>query len=267
MPSHRATSATSATSTASAAPVWRVCVTRDEAADGPLGAALRARAFAPVACPVLVEAPPEDTHALAQAAGQLARYDWIVCASARAVQAVTRARGRTWPPQARTAAVGAATARAIAQAGVREPVVTAPADGADALWTVLRDAAAWSGVHALVLTTDGGRRLLADRLRESGALVDEVEAYRMAPREAAAIARDWTAAAPDAVVIASPRVAMTLTEAVGTEALTALRCVVAIGATTAAALTHLGVPCVTAAVADFAAAADTLTAVRAGVHR
>ena len=244
-----------------------MCVTRDEAADGPLGAALRAHAFAPVACPVLLEVPPEDARPLAQAAGQLERYDWIVCASARAVQAVTRTRGRAWPPHARTAAVGAATARALSQAGVREPVVTAPTDGADALWTVLRAAAAWSGARVLVLTTDGGRRLLADRLCEWGARVDEVEAYRMAPREATAIARDWTAAAPDAVVIASPRVAATLTEAVGTEALTALRCVVAIGATTSAALTHLGVPCVTARVADFAAAADTLAAARAGARR
>ncbi len=257
----------SPTSTASAAPVWRVCVTRDEAADGPLGAALRAHAFAPVACPVLLEAPPEDARPLAQAAGQLERYDWIVCASARAVQAVTRARGGTWPPQARTAAVGAATARALAQAGVREPVVTAPADGADALWTVLREAAAWSGARVLVLTTDGGRRSLADRLRESSALVDEVEAYRMAPREATAIARDWRVGAADAVVIASPRVAATLVGAVGTEALTVLQCVVAIGATTAAALTHHGVPSVTAPAADFAAAADTLAAARAGARR
>ena len=253
-----------APSAASTASSWRVCVTRDEAADGPLGTALRARAFAPVPCPVLVEAPPEDARPLAQAAGQLERDDWIVCASARAVQAVTRARGRAWPARARTAAVGAATARAIAQAGVLEPVVTAPVDGADGLWAVLRDAAAWPGVRVLVLTTDGGRRLLADRLRRTGALVDEVAAYRMAPREAAAIARDWTAAAPDAAIIASPRVAATLAEAMGAEALTALRCVVAIGPTTAAALARLGVPCVTATLVDFAAAADTLASARAG---
>lgn len=254
-------------STPSAAPVWRVGVTRDEAADGPLGAALRAHAFAPVACPVLLEAPPEDARPLAQAAGQLERYDWIVCASARAVQAVTRTRDHAWPPHARTAAVGAATARAIAQAGVLAPAVTAPGDGADALAAVLRETAAWSGARVLVLTTDGGRRLLADRLREWGARVDEVEAYRMAPREATAIARDWTAAAPEAVVIASPRVAATLAGAVGTEALAVLRCVVAIGATTAAALTHHGVPSVTAPAADFAAAAATLAAARAGARR
>lgn len=244
-----------------------MCVTRDEAADGPLSAALRAHAFAPVACPVLVEAPPRDGQALAQAATQLERYDWIVCASARAVPAVTRARGHAWPAGARTAAVGAATARAIAQAGVVEPAVTAPGDGADALAAVLHEAAAWPGARVLVLTTDGGRRLLADRLCEWGARVDEVEAYRMAPREATAIAREWTAAAPDAVVIASPRVAATLVGAVGTEALTVLQCVVAIGATTAAALTHHGVPSVTAIAADFAAAAATLAAARAGARR
>lgn len=244
-----------------------MCVTRDEAANGPLGSALLSRAFVPVACPVLVEGPPPDALALARAAGQLERYHWIVCASARAVAALTRARADVWPAGARTAAVGTATARAIAQAGGYEPVVTAPADGAAALWTVLREAAAWPGVRVLVLTTDGGRRLLADRLRQAGAQVDEVEAYRMTPRPHAAIARDWAAAAPDAAVIASSRVATTLVAAVGPDALATLRCVVAIGATTATTLGQLGVPCRTATTADFGAVAAALSHARAGVRQ
>ncbi|MGQ0737395.1 MAG: uroporphyrinogen-III synthase [Acidobacteriota bacterium] len=240
---------------------WRVCVTRDEPADGPLSAAPRTYRLQPVRCPVLVESPPENRQGLDDAARHLGGYDWVVCGSARSVRALTRARGDVWPPGVRMAAVGGSTAGAFTQAGAAPPPVTAAGDGAEALWSSLEHAAIWTQQRVVVPTTPGGRRVLIDRLREAGAIVDDVEAYRMTPRAPDAIARDW-AAAPDAVVIGSARVADVLVDVLGAGTLNALRRVVALGQTTAAALGRLGIPCQIPSRADFTEVARLLAARR-----
>jgi uroporphyrinogen-III synthase len=236
---------------------WRVAVTRDEPADGPLSTALRLHRLTPVPCPVLVEGPPADPDALADAANTLEQYDWVVAASARAVRAITRARGGPWPADIRTAAVGAATAAALAEAGVTRPTLVAPEPGAEALVTLLAEVD-WLERRVLVPTTPGGRTILAEHLRAAWAMVDEVEAYAMHPRAPGDIARDWHAAAPDAAVIASPRVAELLAAAIDVDGLRALRLVISIGATTRLALERLGVTSETPAHADFAECARLL---------
>ena len=240
--------------TAEPSGVWRVAVTRDEPPDGPLSTALRAHGLTPVACPVLIEGPPAAPAALQDAALTLEQYDWVVVASARSVRAISQARGGPWPPEIRTAAVGSATAAALAEAGVTRPTLVAPAEGAEALLTLLEEVD-WVDRRVLVPTTAGGRRLLAEHLRAAWAIVDEVEAYAMHPRAPRDIDADWQAAAPDAAVLASPRAAELLVAAIGVESLRALRVVVAIGATTAAALDALGIASVTPRQADFRDAA------------
>ncbi|MGE0816352.1 MAG: uroporphyrinogen-III synthase [Vicinamibacterales bacterium] len=231
-------------------------MTRDEGADGALSSALAGAGLFPCRCPLLTEAPPADPRPLARAAAALEAYDWIVVASARSVAALRRAAG-AWPRGVRTAAVGAATARALVEAGATPPPLVGEG-GAEPLWRVLGPAASWPGLRVLVPTTAGGRPFLADALREAGARVDLVEAYRMIPRAPEAIRADWRAAAADAVVVASPRAAATLVAAVGREPLAALRAVVAIGATTAEALAALGVPNRVSPAADFPAVARLL---------
>lgn len=238
--------------------VSRVATTSDDDRADVLAASLRALGLTPVACPVLIETPPADPTMLAEAARSLDGRAWVIVASVRAVRALTAARGRPWPAGVRTAAVGPATAQALRDAGVTTPVLTAPTAGAEALWDAL-SGLSWRGCDALVPTTPGGRTLLADRLRAAGAAVDEVEAYRMEPRPGLAIARDWTAATPEAVVLASAGAAGALVAAIGAEALGAVR-VVAIGATTAAALAAAGVRCESPAQASFEAAARLLSA-------
>ena len=229
---------------------WRVAVTRDEDRDGQLASALIAEGLTPCPCPVLVEAPPDNPAALVAAARDLEHYDWVVVASARAVTAISRARGGPWPAHLRTAAVGEATSRALVAAGVSEPPVAGEGDGAEALWATLTELMPWTGVHVLVPSTPGGRTDLTERLRAAGAHVNAVDAYRMVPRPAAAIVEDWTRAAPDAVVVTSPRVAETLYDAISGDRVRAVT-VVAIGATTAAALERLGVPATRPARAAF----------------
>ncbi|HQZ39358.1 MAG TPA: uroporphyrinogen-III synthase [Vicinamibacterales bacterium] len=242
---------------------WRVCVTHDEGPGGPLASALAACGFRPVFCPVLEERPADRPDRVASVAARLEDFDWVICASARAVRALAAARQAPWPRGVRTAAVGRRTGDTLIRAGAHPAPLVAEGDGAEALWQVLDRAAEWHDRRVLVATTPGGRRTLIEALRGAGARVDEVEAYRMCPRDTQAIAADWTTARPDAVVIASPRAAAVLAGAVGVASLKQLEAVMAIGPTTAEALATLEVPCLVAPRADFGEAAHALESVRA----
>ena len=226
-----------------------------------MSAALEHEGFEPVSCVVMEQLPAEHAAALESAAASLDTFDWVVCSSVRAVAALVSARTTPWPRSLRTAAVGAMTADALVAAGADPKPLVAESEGADGLWAVLSPIA-WTNRRVLVPTVPGGRRVLSERLRGAGALVTEVEAYRMTARPAAAIRAEWSAAHPDAAIIASPSTATALIGAIGHDALLALRAIVAIGPTTGAALAAAEVPCHQAARADFREAARTLAAVR-----
>jgi uroporphyrinogen-III synthase len=242
---------------------WRVAVTRDEGLDGPLATALRSEGFQAVICPVAIEAPAADPAAVAAVAGDLERFDWVVAASQRAVRALAGARGRPWPKGVRTAAVGRETAAALVAAGADPAPLVAAGAGADALWAVLERADRWPGRRVLAPTIAGGRRGVIDGLRAAGALVTEIEVYRMDPRPERDVVRDWRAAAPDAVVVASPSAGRLLVGAVGAPALRALRAVVAMGETTASALREAGLEATVPPAADFPSLARHLAGLRA----
>jgi uroporphyrinogen-III synthase len=233
---------------------WRVAVTRDEAADGPLCSALRLAGLIPVWCPVLREEPPVDLGPLRSAAAELHSFDWAMFASRRAVEAIAQSRGAPWPAGLRTAAVGARTAAALVQAGATPAPVIADAAGADALWSLLKDRD-WRGTRVLLPVVAGGRRALIDSLVAAGADVTVIEAYRMMPRTPRDIAGDWSLASPDAVILASPSTAQALIGAIGAAACRNMKAVVAIGSTTAAAIETAGLQCVVSPAADFAVVA------------
>jgi len=236
---------------------WRVAVTRNEDPSGALTAALRSEQFEPLLCPVFVERAPADPLPLFAAAAGLDHYDWVVCASARAVRALVGARKAGWPAHVRAAAVGARTAAALGEAGATA-VFTAPDAGAQALWTALAQVDRWTDRRVLVPNVSGGRQDLIDGLTAAGARVTTVEAYAMVPRPPADIAETWQSIAPESAVIVSPAVGTHLIQAVGASALQDLRAVVAMGATTARALAALGVHATTPSSADFSAIARHL---------
>lgn len=233
-----------------------MAVVREEPPGGPLASALERRGLIPVACPVLIAGPPTDPGPLLAAAARLAEYDWVVCASARAVAALGQVREEPWPARTRAAAVGIATAAALEALGVPHPPLVAEEAGAGALWTTLATQDRWPGRRVLALTTPGGRTTLTDGLRAAGAQVDAVESYRMQPRAAADIRRDWATADPDALAIGSPRAVTTLIEAIGLEPVSRLAATVAIGGTTAAALLECGISPHRAAEASFESVAE-----------
>ena len=239
----------------------RVAVTRDESAGGPLSEALRRRGLEPVSCAVVDEAPARDMGALARAARELERYDWLVVASARAVAALAEALGGAPLPAAlRTAAVGAKTKAALEAAGAVAPL-TAEVAGAAALLEALREAGGWAGKRVLLPRAERGGRELAEGLRSLGARVDEVVAYCTLERAVGEIVSAWTAASPDAVVVASPSAARALVRALGADRLRRLEPVVAIGPATAAALARLGVAAVVPPRADFESVAELASGV------
>ena len=226
---------------------------------------LESRGFMPVVIPILVEGPPSNGAALLDAARHIDRYHWAIFSSVRGVRAILAARGSGVPPTIRTAAVGPVTASELVKAGARDPLV-GETFNADALWATLRDRDAWPDRRVLIVTVAGGRRDVAEGLRSAGATVDEIEAYVMQPRPAAAIALEWTTGRVDAVILGSAAAAQHLIDAVGRHALQALRAVVPIGPMTARALVDAGLDVTVPRQATFAAAIEHLAAIRSKVE-
>jgi uroporphyrinogen-III synthase len=237
---------------------WRVAVTRDDKGEGSVAAALEQAGFLPIAIPILTEGPAPDPARLGELARDLERFDWIICASVRAVRAISTARGVPWPMHPRTAAVGPVTAAAMRDAGSSEPVV-AETFTAYALLETLDTVDAWRNRTVLITTVAGGRRDLIDGLRARGAAVTELEPYTMTPRPAREIRDDWVNASPDAVILGSAQTAAHLLNAIGADTIRALKAIVPIGPTTAATLDEAGLPYELPETATFAAAVDTLT--------
>ena len=207
--------------------------------------ALRALALDPVAMPVTRCVPPADPAALPAA---LARGDHaaIVVASARAADAVIAARGDLPLPE--VWAVGPATARTLAAAGIAAHVPPVAKDSAT-LAHALITARSLAGRRVLVPRAEDGRDEAIDALRAAGAEVEAVVAYRTVAVAAGdpAIARGLELLARgEAAVCAvfAPSQAAAL-DAVIPLATLATR-FVAIGETTARSLRDRGIVCVAA---------------------
>jgi uroporphyrinogen-III synthase len=124
-----------------------------------------------IAMPVTRTAPPDDPHALAIALAE--DYAAIVIASARAAAAVAAAgtpHGEVW-------AVGPATLRALADAGIGATYPSGVIDG-ESLAHAIVGARELAGKRVLVPRSETGRPEAAAILRAAGADVVEVVAYR-----------------------------------------------------------------------------------------
>ena len=123
--------------------------------------------------------PLEDTSALDQAIQQGRQYQWVIFTSVNgvwAVQARLDAVGMGWQAfgDASLAAIGPATAEALRKAGA-QPDFVPDEYIAEAIAAGIGEVA---GQRILLLRADIAREALAIELREKGARVDEVAAYR-----------------------------------------------------------------------------------------
>jgi uroporphyrinogen-III synthase len=244
----------------------RVLVTRAEPRNGPLSRLLRDRGAIVVHWPAYKIAFG-STRALKAALAERGRYHWIVFTSANAVQAAlacgARPRGRT-----RIAAVGEATAGALREQGW--PVHLKP-----------RRATALSLARQLAKSGVGGCRVLfphSERaapdltlaLRDAGAQVDAIVAYRLLPIGRAGIARAAKTAHPfDVLTFTSPSTIDGLEARIGRARVRALlrrTPAVVMGDTTARALGRRGVRAARRAkpttLAGLVAAAERVVAAR-----
>ena len=164
----------------------RILVTREERPREGLSREIERLGGRAVLCPLVRTLPPRDEAALERAARQAAAFDWILFTSVRGVEAFSRARGRRAcpiPESARLGAVGEATAEAARRRFGRVDLV-APLAGGAGLAAALIDRSPLSGCRVLLPRAELGHPDLPRLLREHGARVEEVAAYRTVPVEA-----------------------------------------------------------------------------------
>ncbi|MDF9904077.1 uroporphyrinogen-III synthase [Pseudomonas sp. AP3_22 TE3818] len=162
---------------------WRLLLTRpaDEAAA--LGSFLAGQGIFSSSLPLLDIVPIAATDTMRQVVQTLEKFCAIIVVSKPAARIGVELleRFRPAPPAVKWFSVGAATAQILQSHGLD---VSFPAEGDDseALLELsrLREAIAQPDARVLILRGEGGRELLAERLRELGASVEYLELYRRA---------------------------------------------------------------------------------------
>jgi uroporphyrinogen III methyltransferase/synthase len=160
----------------------RVLVTRPRAQAGELIDRLAALGAEAIEAPMIQILPPEDPEPLRHAAAAAREFDWIVFTSPNAVHAFMHAlldgerdiRALTGP---RLCTIGTGTAEALALQGIRADFIPDEAR-AEALVPALLRRSPLQGARVLLPRADIGREVVADQLREAGATVTDVIAYR-----------------------------------------------------------------------------------------
>ena len=166
----------------------RVLVTRPQPQADEWVAKLAQRGLAAAALPLLAIAPAADAAAVTAAWRLLPALALVMFVSPNAVQRffALRPSGQAWPVGLIAGGTGPGTHRALAdeglpEASIRTPGAHDPAYGgpfdSEALWQRL-SGECWAGQQALIVRGEGGREWLADALRQQGAQVHFVAAYR-----------------------------------------------------------------------------------------
>ena len=159
----------------------RIVVTRSREQAGDLIEMLEDRGAEAIAAPTIRIAPPEDLAALDRACADAGTFDWIVFTSANGVDhfmARVLATGDVRDLKGvRLCAVGPATAAHVTRYGIRVDL-TPDEHRAEALIDAFKDLGDLRGTRFLLPRGDIAREVLADELREAGAEVVEVVAYR-----------------------------------------------------------------------------------------
>jgi uroporphyrinogen-III synthase len=191
----------------------RILVTRPEGQSSHLAALLEAEGATVLQIPTIAIAPPASYCALDAAIIAIRTYDWLLFTSANAVRAfAARARTLNLPPHPRrVAAIGQATARALAETGVAPQADLIPPQAvAESFAETLVPYA--PGASMLLVRAADARDLLPDALTTAGATITIAEAYRnVVPPEAAALLRElFTTNPPDAITFTSASTANNL---------------------------------------------------------
>jgi uroporphyrinogen III methyltransferase/synthase len=228
----------------------RVLVTRSADQATPLAQALAAAGAIPVVAPMIELRDPEDWAPLDTALAAIADYDALLFTSANAVRFTARRAAERGVElsavDATVICVGPRTAEAALDAGL--PVHRVPESRFDAegVLEVVSDVVAPRGRRFLIPRSEAAREVLPDGLREQGAEVDAITAYRnvAATVDAEALRAELVAGGLDVLTFTSPSTVHRFLEHLDAAAREAVgRCVVAgIGPVTARALARAGLP-------------------------
>lgn len=220
----------------------RVLVARAADQSRELVDALSQLGLEPVAAPAIAIEPDPPGGPLDAAVASIERYRWVVVTSANGARAVTGALERTAADvtRPRGAAIGHATANVLEHAGIHVQFRPTRSDAAALAVELPID----DGDAVLLVRGNLADAELPRVLRERGAVVDDVVAYRtiLAPEASRELLRDAIAAGPiDALVLTSGStaeglVALATDEAIDVRAIPA----VCIGPETARAATAAG---------------------------
>lgn len=161
----------------------RVIVTRPLAQALPWVDALREAGFDAHALPLIDIEPLVDPAPVHQAWEHLMGCAMVMFVSANAVQHFFAQQPQEfgWPLSAFAGSTGPGTTAALQQAGVPAACILEPLPGAsfdtESLWARLK-ARDWRGLRVLIVRGEDGRDWLGDQLRDAGAEVECVAAYR-----------------------------------------------------------------------------------------
>jgi uroporphyrinogen III methyltransferase/synthase len=251
----------------------RVLVTRPRDQAGEMVDRLTVLGADAIEAPMIRIVPPEDEAPLKMAARNVASFDWVVFTSANAVDALLTAL-LDGPRDIRALAgpqlctVGSGTAERLARYGIRVDLVPDEFRG-EAVVAALAQHGAVEGARVLVPRADIGRDVIADGLRNAGALVTDVVAYRTVLEDAQAedgpdVYRMLLDSKIDVVTFTSPSAVRNFTQIYGIEQTVDLlknTIVAVIGPVTAEAAIGLGIPvAVVPSVSTVAALVDAIAA-------
>ncbi|MDG4548843.1 MAG: uroporphyrinogen-III synthase [Candidatus Contendobacter sp.] len=222
-----------------------VLVTRPEHQAGPLCQWIEQHGGVVIRCPALVIGEPRDWTPALAIFDRLADYNLAIFTSANAVDRAMppiRERGG-FPSGLEIAAIGPATARALARHGV--DLCLQPEQGftSEALLALPRFQRVTS--QAIVIVRgEGGRELLAETLTARGARVEHAEVYRRErpALDAAALLERWRRGEIGAVIVTSSESLSNLFDLLGVAGQDYLRQtpVIAVSARTAQTAANFG---------------------------
>jgi uroporphyrinogen-III synthase len=217
----------------------RVVVTRAAHQAEELATPLRALGAEVILLPVIEIAPPADSTFLQDAAARANEYDWIVFTSSNAVAAFAGELQEPLRRRTRIAAIGSATQETAEQYGLEVSLV--PSEFVAESLVAAFGAEQLAGCRILLPSAAVTRDVVPGALRQRGAHVDVVEAYRnIIPPSAGVRARAVFAdPLPDWVTFASSSAVEHLLSVIELEMLRRVR-IASIGPITSATLRKHG---------------------------
>jgi len=135
-----------------------------------------------IEAPMIRIAPPDEPGPLKRAVDHADEFDWIVFTSGNSVEAfmsmlLDGTRDIRFLKSARLCCVGTGTAERLARYGVKADLIPEEFRG-EALVAAMAQSGSLDGSRVLVPRADIGRDVIAEGLRDAGALVTDVVAYR-----------------------------------------------------------------------------------------